>query len=138
MENKKSITELMGATMAGLREMVNVNTIVGEPITTADGSTIIPVTRLSMGFGAGGSEFGDKSANTEANMGGGGGGGVKVTPVAFLVIADQNVRLLPVAGQTETTFDKIVDLVPKLVKQAEGFLERRKKKDEETEEAEEE
>jgi sporulation protein YtfJ len=134
MDNKKSITELMGATMAGLRDMVNVNTIVGEPITTADGATIIPVTRLSMGFGAGGSEFGDKSANAEGNMGGGGAGGVKVTPVAFLVIADQSVRLLPVTGQSETTLDKLVDLVPKLVKQAEGFLEKRKKKEEEAEE----
>jgi sporulation protein YtfJ len=123
MENKK-IAELMGATMAGLRDMVNVNTIVGDPITTADGTTIIPVTRLSMGFGAGGSEF------KNDNMGGGGAGGVKVTPVAFLVIADQSVRLLPVTGQTETTFDKVADLIPKLVKQAEGFFERRKNKSE--------
>jgi sporulation protein YtfJ len=124
MENKKSIAELMGATMDGLRETVNVNTVVGEPITTADGSTIIPVTRLSVGFAAGGSEFGDKG-----NLGGGGGGGVKVTPVAFLVIADQSVRLLPVTGQTETALDKIVDLVPKLIKHAEGLIGRRKARD---------
>jgi sporulation protein YtfJ len=128
MKDNKSISELMGATMAGLKDMVNVNTIVGEPITTADGTTIIPVTRLSVGFGAGGSEFGGKTEG--GNMGGGGGGGVKVIPVAFLVIADQSVRLLPMTAQTETTFDKIADLIPKLIKQAEGFIERHRNKDE--------
>ncbi|MDR0325599.1 MAG: GerW family sporulation protein [Oscillospiraceae bacterium] len=125
MENKKSIAELMSATMSGLRDMVDVNTIVGEPVTTADGTTIIPVTRLSMGFGTGGSEFGEKGS-----FGGGGGGGVKVTPVAFLIVSDQSVRLLPVSGQTETMFDKVVDLIPKVIKQAEKFMSSRKQAEE--------
>ena len=124
MENRKSITEIMTATMAGLREMVDVNTIVGDAVTTADGTTIIPVTRLSMGFGAGGSEFGEKSS-----LGGGGGGGVKVTPVAFLIVSDQNVRLLPAAGQAETTFDRVVDMIPKVIRQAEAFFAKRSKEE---------
>ncbi|MCL2003316.1 MAG: GerW family sporulation protein [Oscillospiraceae bacterium] len=129
MENKKGVAEIMSATMSGLREMVDVNTIVGEPVTTADGTTIIPVTRLSMGFCSGGSEFGtDKSFS-----GGGGGGGVKVAPVAFLIVNNQNVKLMPISGTAETTFDKVVDLIPKLVKQAEKLLAKHKKKEEDDE-----
>jgi sporulation protein YtfJ len=128
MENRKGIAEIMSVTMTGLREMVDVNTIVGDPVTTADGTTIIPVTRLSMGFCSGGSEFG-----AAKNVGGGGGGGVKVAPVAFLIVSDQNVKLLPVTGTVETPFDKIAELIPKLAKQAESFFEKRKKKDEDDE-----
>jgi sporulation protein YtfJ len=126
MENKKPISELMSTTMSGLREMIDINTIVGEPVTTADGTTIIPVTRLSLGFASGGSEFGQNNA-----LGGGGAGGMKVTPVAFLVVNDQNVKLLPVTGGTETVFDKVADLIPKVIKQAEAFIEKRKKKEDE-------
>jgi sporulation protein YtfJ len=124
MENKKQIAELMSTTMSGLREMIDVNTIVGEPVTTADGTTIIPVTRLSMGFAAGGSDF-----SAGSNFGGGGGGGVKVAPVAFLVVSDQSVKLLPVTGGTETTLDKVIEMIPKVIKQAEAFIEKRKKRD---------
>jgi sporulation protein YtfJ len=124
MENKKSIAEIMSATMTGLREMVDVNTIVGEPVTAADGTTIIPVTRLSMGFGSGGSEFGASNS-----FGGGGGGGVKVSPVGFLIISGQGVKMLPVTGAEETAFDKVVDMIPKVVKQVETFIEKRKKKE---------
>jgi sporulation protein YtfJ len=125
-ENKKSLADLMSSTMSGLREMVDVNTIVGEPVTTADGTTIIPVTRLSIGFCTGGAEYGATN-----NFGGGGGGGVKVCPVAFLIVNDQNVRLLPVAGQSETTLDKLVEMIPRLVKQAEGIFCKKKEQAEE-------
>jgi sporulation protein YtfJ len=126
MEKKKGIAEMLTATMSGLREMVDVNTIVGEPVTTADGTTIIPVTRLSMGFGAGGSEFGSNS-----NLGGGGAGGVKVAPVGFLIISDESVKMLPVTGQNETAFDKVVEMIPKLTKQAETIIDKFRKKEEE-------
>jgi sporulation protein YtfJ len=124
MENKKNIAEIMSVTMSGLREMVNVNTIVGEPVTTADGTTIIPVTRLSMGFGSGG-----VTAENSGTLGGGGAGGVKVSPVAFLIVNEQSVKLLPMTGQAETTLDKVVDMIPKLVKQAETLIEKYKKKE---------
>ncbi|MDR1669443.1 MAG: GerW family sporulation protein [Oscillospiraceae bacterium] len=125
MENKSTITELMTATMTKIRDMVDVNTIVGDAITTADGTTIIPVSKLSMGFGSGGSEFG-----AEKNFGGGGGAGVKVSPIAFLVVTEHNVRLLPVGGAPETAFDRVMDLIPKITKQVENYLEKRKAKEE--------
>ncbi len=125
MENKNTIAELMTATMSKIRDMVDVNTIVGDAITTADGTTIIPVSKLSLGFGSGGSEFG-----AEKNFGGGSGAGIKVNPIAFLVVTEHNVRLLPVAGQPETTMDKVLDLIPKITKQVENFLEKRKAKEE--------
>ncbi len=125
MENRSTIAELMTATMTKIRDMVDVNTIVGDAITTADGTTIIPVSKLSLGFGSGGSEFG-----AEKNFGGGSGAGIKVNPIAFLVVTEHNVRLLPVAGQPETALDKIVDLIPKITKQVENFIEKRKAKEE--------
>ena len=124
MERKNNLSELMSATMSRVRDLVDVNTIVGEPITTADGSTIIPVTRLTMGFGSGGSDFGQSG-----NFGGGGGAGVKVTPVAFLVVTEQNVRLLPMTGQGESTFDKVADMIPKITSQIEKLVDKYKKEE---------
>lgn len=126
MESKTTLTDLMTATMSKIRDMVDVNTIVGDAITTADGTTIIPVSRLSLGFGSGGSDYGQNQ-----NFGGASGAGVKVIPVAFLVVTEQSVKLLPMTGSVETTFDKIVDLIPKVIKQAEGFIEKHKKQEEE-------
>ncbi|MDR1693129.1 MAG: GerW family sporulation protein [Oscillospiraceae bacterium] len=125
METKSAIADLMTSTMSKIRDMVDVNTIVGDAITTADGTTVIPVSKLSMGFGSGGSEFG-----AEKNFGGGSGAGIKVAPVAFLVVNEHSVRLLPVAGSPETAFDKIADLLPKVTKQIEHLIDKRKAREE--------
>ena len=83
-------------TIAKIREMVDVNSVIGTPITTPDGVTIIPVSKISVGVGGGGSDFVSKNPNKQENpFGGGAGGGVKVTPVAFLVIKESTVRVLP-------------------------------------------
>ena len=92
-EKKNSITAVMEASMAKIREMVDSNTIVGEPITTPDGVTLVPVSRLSFGFGCGGGDYG-KQTN---QMGAGAGAGVRVEPMAFLVVKDGVTRMLPVA-----------------------------------------
>ena len=82
MENKEknSVSELMETTMTKIREMVDSNSVIGEPITTPDGVTLIPVSRVSLGFGSGGGTYGQ----TSERFGGGGGAGVKIDPVAFL------------------------------------------------------
>ena len=95
-ENNHPINEVLQTTMNKIREMVDANTVVGQPITTQDGVTLIPVSRLSFGFATGGSDFG-KTQNVAKNFGGGAGAGVNVIPVAFLVVKDGSVRLLPVA-----------------------------------------
>lgn len=94
MENKHPINDVMGITMDKVREMVDVNTIVGEPIHTPEGVTVIPVSKVSIGFASGGADYAVKS---NGGFGGGSGAGVSIDPVAFLIIRPDSVRLLPVA-----------------------------------------
>ncbi len=110
------IENLMRATMENIRDMVDVNTIVGEAVESKDGSLIIPISKVSFGFASGGSEFCSKN-NVDSNFknpfGGGAGAGVSVKPVAFLVTTKDNVRLLSV--DHDNTYDKIVDTVPQII-----------------------
>ena len=111
MENKEknSVSELMETTMTKIREMVDSNSVIGEPITTPDGVTLIPVSRVSLGFGSGGGTYGQ----TSERFGGGGGAGVKIDPVAFLVIKDGHTKLVNIKNQDSVT--KILDMVPDFV-----------------------
>lgn len=110
------IENLMGTTMENLREMIDVNTVVGDAIETKDGSYIIPISRVSFGFASGGSEIPNKELQKLEDrfaFGGGSGAGVSVKPVAFLVLKGDSVRLLPV-NQTNT-YDRIVDNIPQII-----------------------
>lgn len=125
----KNLPNMLDATIAKLRDMVNVNSVVGDPIVTADGVTIIPVSNVSVGFGGGGSDFVSKNVNHQENpFGGGVGAGVKVTPVAFLIIKDGNVRMLPVATPANTTADRIVEMVPDTLDKIAAFVDSRTEK----------
>ena len=127
-----SLPNMLENTIAKIREMIDVNSVVGDPITTPDGVTIIPVSKVSVGFGGGGSDFVSRNVNKQENpFGGGAGGGVKVTPVAFLIVKDGNVRMLPVATPANTTADRIVEQVPDLLDKVSAFIESKTKKDEE-------
>ncbi len=109
---ERPIADIMSVTLQKIKEMVDVNTIIGDTITTQDGTTIIPVSKLAMGFGTGGSEFGSK---TPGNFGGGGGAGINITPVAFLIVSNGNVKMLPVSPPAGTTVDRMVERVPEIV-----------------------
>lgn len=125
----QNLPNMLDSTIAKLREMVNANTVVGEPITTGDGVTIIPVSKISIGFGGGGSDFVSKNLNQHENpFGGGLGAGVKVTPVAFLVINQGNVRMIPVATPANTTADRIVEMVPDTLDKIVSFVDSRTEK----------
>lgn len=104
--------------------MVDTNTVVGQPIITQDGVTLIPVSRLSFGFATGGSDFG-KIQNVAKNFGGGAGAGVNVIPVAFLVVKDGSVRLLPVAPPPGDTVSRVVDLVPEMFEKVTGYIDKK-------------
>ena len=120
------LPNMLDNTIARIREMVDVNSVVGDPIVTADGVTIIPVSKVSVGFGGGGSDFVSKNANHHENpFGGGAGGGVKVTPIAFLIVKDGNVRMLPVATPANTTADRIVEMVPDTLDKISSFIDTR-------------
>ncbi len=128
----QKLPDMLGNTIAKIREMVDVNSVIGDPITTSDGVTIIPVSKVSVGFGGGGSDYVSKNQNKAENpFGGGAGGGVKVTPVAFLIIKDGNVRMLPVAAPANTTADRLVEQIPDALDRISAFIDSRTGKKEE-------
>ena len=125
----QNLPNMIDTTIAKIREMVNVNTVVGEPITTPDGVTIIPVSKVSIGLGGGGTDFVSKNVNRQENpFGGGVGAGVKVSPVAFLVIKEGSVRMLPIAAPASTTADRIVEMVPDTLDKIAAFIDSRTEK----------
>ena len=125
----QNLPNMLDNTIAKIREMVDVNSVVGEPIVAADGVTIIPVSKVSIGLGGGGSDFVSKNPNQQENpFGGGVGAGVKVTPVAFLVIKEGSVRMLPVAAPANTTADRLVEMLPDTLDKIAAFVDSHTKK----------
>ena len=123
------IQNLMAESMEKIKSMVDVNTIIGSPIHTPDGTTIIPVSKVTFGFGAGGSDFQSRNAKDSAPLcfGGGGGAGVTVSPVCFLVVgSDGDARILPLNAQAETTADRLVEMIPGAVSKVSSFMESRR------------
>ena len=127
----QNVPNMLQSTIERIREMVDVNSVIGEPITTPDGVTIIPVSKVSVGFGGGGSDFVSKNACHEKPFGGGAGGGVKIDPIAFLVVSGGTVRMLPVPVPANTTPDRIVELIPDTLDKISAFIDSRMPKTEE-------
>jgi len=144
------IEALMKTAMQSIREMVDVNTIVGDAVQTPDGTVIIPISRVTFGFAAGGGEYGygageetDRDSQDENEDSGGGkfpfaggsGAGVSINPVAFMVVGNGHIKLLPV--NINSTIDKILDLVPEFLCRLENICKKkiavRKEKEEDTE-----
>lgn len=121
-EKKPPLSALMESTMVKIRELVDSNSIIGEPITTPDGVTVIPVSRVSFGFGSGGSDYG----KTVDKFGGAGAAGVKIEPVSFLIIKDGVTRVVPVAVPAIGPVDRILDMIPEMVDRIEGFVAKKK------------
>ena len=120
----KTLPNMLDNTISKIREMVDVNSVIGNPITTPDGVTIIPVSKVSVGFGGGGSDFSNK--NGDNPFGGGVGGGVKVSPVCFLIIKDGAVRMMPVAEPASSTADRIVEMIPDTLDKITSYLDSKK------------
>ena len=107
------IGNLMNTTMDKIKEMVDVNTIVGEPITSPDGTLIIPVSKVSYGFAAGGSDLPTKKENKDC-FGGGSGAGITIQPVAFLTVYKGEVKMLPIEKYDGAT-DRVVGMIPDVI-----------------------
>ena len=118
------IVSLMDTTMEKIKEMIDVNTIIGEPITSPDGTLIIPVSKVSYGFAAGGSDLPTKKENKDC-FGGGSGAGVTIQPVAFLTVYQGDVRLVSV-DREEGTADKLVNMIPDVLKKVKGVFKKDK------------
>ena len=120
-ENKHPIEGIMYTALQGLKDMIDVNTIVGDAITVPDGSMVIPISKVSIGFGVGGSEFekfkgskGNSTGDPKNMFGGATGGGISLTPEAFLVVGNGKIRMISVTPQN-TIYDRLLDLVPEAI-----------------------
>ena len=120
----QKLPNMLETTIQKIRDMLDVNTVVGDPIQTPDGVTIIPVSKVSIGFGGGGSDF--ASRNSDNPFGGGVGGGVKVSPVCFLVVKDGNVRMLSVPAPANSTTERIVEMLPDTIDKFTAYLDSKK------------
>ena len=118
------LNEMMTSSMAKIKDMIDVNTVIGDPIPTPDGVTLIPITKVSVGYGGGGSDFVTKNypANRDNAFGGGAGAGVTITPMAFVVIRGESVRMIPIAEPASTSVDRIVEMVPDILDRVEALL----------------
>ena len=128
------IEGLMLTAMNSIQDMVDVNTIIGEPIETSNNIVIIPISKVSFGFAAGGSEFSGETINEYSKkekeeeiqyrlpFGGGSGAGVTINPIAFLVIQPNNVKLMPVTHSS--SLDKLLDYVPDLIEKTNNIMNR--------------
>lgn len=124
MTDKHELENLMRSTMENLRDMIDVNTVIGDIVETIDGTSILPISKVSFGFASGGSEFGNhtslKRENEKYPFGGGSGAGVSVRPIAFLIIKDGIVRLQPV--DYDNSVDRLVDSIPQVLDVVKGFF----------------
>lgn len=124
MENMNPIGKLMQATMENVKSILRTDTVVGEPIVTPDGITLVPISKISVGFGGGGVEFGNARKDGTQPYGGGNATGVKVDPIGFLVIKDGVVRMVNVTPPASNTVDRIIDLVPQVIDRVDAFINR--------------
>ena len=130
------IEGLMNSAMNSIREMIDVNTIIGDPIETSNNIVIIPVSKVNFGFAAGGSEFKvkgitdskdkekeDEKEDVKLPFGGGSGAGVSISPIAFIVVQPSGVKLMPVTHSS--SLDKLLDLVPDLIEKTTQMLDKK-------------
>ena len=122
------IQGLMETAMSNIREMVDVNTIIGDPVETPDGTVILPVSRVGFGFAAGGSEFRTQDGNSNSQQtgsdmpfGGGSGGGVSIVPIGFLIVHGNNVRLLSTDNQNQL-YDRLIDMAPSVLEKVQSMI----------------
>ena len=128
----QNLPNMLENTIAKIREMVDVSSVIGDPITTPDGVTIIPVSKVSVGFGGAGSDYVSKNLNKHENpFGGGAGGGMKIVPIGFLIVKEGSVRMLPVAAPANTSTDRLVEQIPDTLDKIVSFIDSHIKKKEE-------
>ncbi len=126
------LSELLTNSMAKIREMVDVNSVIGEPIVTPDGVSIIPVSKVSVGYGGGGTDFATKNlpADRQNAFGGGAATGITITPIAFLGVRGESVRMLPVAEPASTGMDRLIEQLPDLLDRIDAMRASRAEKQE--------
>ena len=121
------IGAMMQNTMESVKNILKVDTVVGDPIYTPDGITLVPISKVSVGFGGGGVEFNNKNSGDSRPYGGGNATGVKIDPIGFLVIKEGTVRMVNITPPASNTVDRIIDLVPQVMDRVDAFIEKQQK-----------
>lgn len=122
--SEKNLEGLLNVSLENIKGLVDSNSIIGTPITTPDGTTIIPVSKVSFGFASGGSDF--PSASPKEMFGGGSGGGVTIQPMAFLVIKGDSVRMIQVADKNNIS-ERLANMVPDAIDTVSSLIGGKKK-----------
>ena len=122
----KNLPNMLDGTLEKLRQMVDGNSIIGDAIRIGEDVTVIPISKISLGVAGGGADYVSKHPNNQENpFGGGVGAGVQVTPVAFLVVKGDSVRMLPVSTPATTTVDRLVEMIPETLDKITDFIDAR-------------
>lgn len=119
------INNLMGTVMENIKGMIDVNTIIGDPVETSNGTMIIPISKVGFGFAAGGSDIPTGTPNEVKPFGGGSGAGVSISPIGFLVITSDQIKLIPVSSNN-TPLDKLVDYIPVAFEKVNSMIKKNK------------
>lgn len=127
-----NVSDLMAQTVEKIRQVIDTNTIIGEPIVTADGTTLIPITKMSIGIGTGGADIRPKDGSTKDGFGGGSGAGITISPIGFVVISNGEVKILSINGPANSTADRVVEMVPDVVSKISDLFDKKKKSSDET------
>jgi len=120
MTEKHNVSDVMEITMEKIKAMIDVNTVIGEAIRVSEDTVIIPASKVSFGFGTGGSDFSNK--NNTPMFGGGSGAGVTMTPMCFLVVHAGNVKVVSVEQGEGSAINKAIDLVPELIDKVSALI----------------
>lgn len=111
----KNVSDVLSASMSKVREMVDANTVVGSPITVSEGTTLIPISKINFALASGGADMAAKLAGQSGTFGGGAGCAVKITPMAFVLVQGERVRVLPIDEPANTAIERMVEQLPMLV-----------------------
>lgn len=130
---EQPVESLMRTTMENIKNMIDVNTVIGDAVQTNDGSVIVPVSKVSFAFIAGGGEYGGAADRDEEALklpfAGGSGAGVTVQPIGFLATSNGQLKVIPV--KYGSALDRVVDMVPNLINNMENLMNRRKGQEDE-------
>lgn len=123
---EQKAANILATTIEKVRELVDVSTVIGEPISLPDGMVVIPVSKVTYGFASGGSDF--PSKNNVELFGGGGGAGITINPVAFLIVKDGDVSVRQISGLNNPA-ERVINLVPEMFDKVSGLVSKVKKEE---------
>lgn len=123
--SENQVNNLLGTTMEKIKQMTDVNTVIGDPITTPDGTTVIPISRVSYGFASGGSDLPSKAQPASGLFAGGSGAGITINPIAFLAVSNGNVRILQIEPYM-STMDRALERAPDVIGQIAALFQKKK------------